>query len=147
MMRLLTTFLAVVLAVGCHEERPRPASASLEVLTGVVIRKEWSKSYESWNAGGSEYYVLEIENPESLPSKRMARQVVVLRPSASVPFERFADVVGKRIRCRGVFVPGAPYTPSKDSVEQMPSPVTDPMTGKAAYPIRGSGFQVHSIEL
>lgn len=30
------------------------------ILTGVIISKPWSKSYESWNDGGGTYYVLNI---------------------------------------------------------------------------------------
>ena len=34
------------------------AEADTVVLEGTVIRKPWTKTGESWNAGGSHYFVL-----------------------------------------------------------------------------------------
>lgn len=144
-MRRFIVVLTIVLATACQAQRSAPKDASFEVLTGVVVRKEWSKSYESWNAGGSEYYVLAVDHPSSLSDKRTAREGVILRPSASVPFARFADFVGKRVECRGVFAIGAPYVPPKGEIEQAPLATSDPSTGKIEYPTRGSGFETHSI--
>jgi hypothetical protein len=122
--------LLIAIACGCQTHRAAVPDTELKNLTGVVIRKEWTKSMESWNAGGSEYYVL---------------NGVILRPTRAVPFEQFANFDGLAVTCQGKFVAGKPYIPSKDSVEQMPSPSRNPFTGEIDYPIRGSGFEVHAI--
>ena len=100
---------------------------------------------ESWNAGGSEYYVLKVDDSVLRPGQRTAREGVILRPSRAVPFEQFANFVGRTVTCRGKFVAGKPYIPPKDSVEQMPGPARNPITGEIHYPITGSGFKVYTI--
>jgi hypothetical protein len=122
--------LVIVFACGCQTHRAAGPNTPLEILTGVVIRKDWEKSMESFDAGGSEYYVL---------------NGVILRPSSTVPFEQFAKYVGQAVTCQGKFVAGKPYISPKDSVEQMPGLSRDSITGEIHYPIVGSGFEVHAI--
>ena len=120
----------ILFACGCQTHRTAVPDTGLQNLTGVVIRKEWEKSMESWDAGGSEYYVL---------------NGAILRPSRAVPFEQFTNYVGRKVTCQGKYVAGKPYIPPKDSVEQMPMPGRNPVTGEIEYPIVGSGFEVHAI--
>lgn len=119
----------------------------LDTLTGVVIRKGWTKSMESWDAGGSEYYVLKVEDAGLPADKRSAGEGVILRPSEAIPFEHFTNFVGQTVTCRGVFVAGKPYIPPEDSEEQMPNPSRNPVTGEMEYPIVGSGFKVQFIDV
>jgi hypothetical protein len=123
------------------------AASSPQTLTGVVIRKEWTKSEESWNAGGSEYYVLKVEGDTLAPSQRSAREGVILRPSRRVSFARSAEFVGKRVQCRGRFVADVAHVPAKHSVEQSPQTIPNPITGKVDPPTRGAGFRVDAISL
>lgn len=144
-MKKTAIVIAIAIVCGCHATPPL-AHPTEQTLTGVIIRKDWSKSMESWNAGGSEYYVLKIEG-SALPSDtQTAKEGVILRPSDTVPFEHFTNFVGRRVTCRGQFVAGERYIPPKDSVEQMLGPSVNPITGKAEYPVVGAGFKVHAIE-
>ena len=112
------------------------APAGVE-LTGVIIKKPWSKSTESWNAGGSEYYVLDVGATEV--EKRSAKEGVTLRASAAVSAEQIAELTGKKVRVRGTYIPAKPYTP-EDPMEQYP-------TGMDGKPLpRGAGFEVTAIE-
>ncbi len=145
-MKDIPVVLAVILVCGCHTRPSANHTTALDTLTGVVIRKDWAKSMESWNAGGSEYYVLKIEDPALTSNKRTAREGVILHPSKAIPFQHFTNFVGQTVTCQGEFVTGKPYIPPKDSVEQMPSPTQNPFTGEMEYPIRGGGFKVYAID-
>ena len=145
-MKSITAVLLVAVACGCQRNPPVAHTTALETLTGVVIRKDWSKSLESWNAGGSEYYVLKIEGSALPPGTQTAKEGVTLLPSDTVPFGHFTNFVGRLVTCRGQFVAGEPYIPPEDSVEQMPLPSENLITGKTEYPIVGAGFKVHVIE-
>ena len=113
----------------CEFEVPAP----LETLQGTVLEKPWTKSFESWNAGGSEYYVLKEGN-------------VQLRPTDAVPLERFKHFKDKQVVIRGRHVEGTPYTPPAGSDEQMPGP-PESIDGKPLVLMRGRGFAVHQISL
>lgn len=115
--------------------RTSPASI---VLEGTVIQKLWTKTYESWNAGGSEYYVLDVGG--SPVEYRTAKEGVILRPTEKVPFDVLGTYKGRRVRVVGQYVQAKPYTPS-DSREQYPSALEPGGTLS-----RGSGFEVHGIE-
>ena len=160
MKSLITGVLAALLLAACTGRRtpapakrqtPRSSAKSeqarpFESLTGVLIRKGWTKSRESWNAGGSEYYVLKVER-SALPSdKRTTKEGVILRPSKAIPFEHFTNFIGQSVICKGEFVTGKPYIPPADSAEQVPSPVEN-LLGEVEHPIRGSGFKVYNIDL
>lgn len=145
MMKKIAIVIAISVICGCRAAPPA-APPTEQTLTGVVIRREWSKSLESWNAGGSEYYVLKVEGSALPPGTQTANEGVILRPSDTVPFEHFTKFVGRCVTCRGQFVAGERYIPPKHSVEQMPGPSVNPITGKAEYPVVGTGFKVHAIE-
>lgn len=145
MIKRIAAILGIGVACGCQHAPPATVINAGQTLTGVVIRKDWTKSTESWNAGGSEYYVLDVEGAALPPGGQSAKEGIILRPSDSVPFERFANFVGRRVTCRGDFVAGEPYIPPKDSVDQMPASL-DPITGKTEHPIVGAGFRVRDIK-
>jgi len=125
----------------------------LTTLRGKVIEKPWTKSIESWNAGGSEYYVLAVD--DVLPADlRSAKEGVVLRPSTVVPFDVLSKFKGKRVVVKGRFVEGKPYVPPADSFMQMPvvpdviileGPDGAPVIEKPDPPLRDSGFKVLKI--
>ena len=159
-MKRIVLLFAALLVAGCGEksssegsesvsEKPTPSNESadalsFESLTGVVIRKPWTKSRESWEAGGSEYYVLKIED-FALPSeKRTAKGSVILRESKALPFERFTNFVGQSVICKGEFVAGKPYIPF-DPGEQVPLPVPNFYGEPGPPPLRGGGFKVYAI--
>ncbi len=129
-----------------QSDEPSPksqAKADTVVLEGTVIRKPWAKTMESWDAGGSHYYVLDVGGM-AIPH-RSAREGVILRPSEGVPFSVFDRYKSQRVAVEGRFVEGSPWTPPVGSVEQRPMPAVDPITGKVAPIRRGSGFQVLRI--
>ena len=107
-------------------------------LTGVVISKPWSKSYESWNAGGSTYYVLDVGDAEI--EHRSAEEGAILRGSEEVNWEMFADYEGETVQVEGYFIEAQPYVP-ESPMEQYPID----MDGNPVP--RGSGFQVYFIEI
>ncbi|MBD2544028.1 hypothetical protein [Planktothricoides raciborskii] len=107
-------------------------------LTGVVIRKSWNKSYESWNAGGGDYFVLDVGDTEI--AERSAEEGVILRGSDAVDWESFADYEGQRVQVEGYFIEAQPYIP-QSPMEQYPMG----MDGKPLP--RGSGFQVDAIQI
>jgi len=129
--------------VSQTEEQAPETEADIVVLEGIVIRKPWTKTVESWNAGGSHYYVLDVGG--AVIAHRSARGGVILRPSESVPFDAFERFTGRRVAVEGRFVEGKPWTPPAGSVEQHPQPVKDPVTGDVVPLRRGSGFQVFKI--
>jgi hypothetical protein len=115
---------------------PITPTATVE-LRGRIIRKPWSKTYESWNAGGSEYYVLDVG--DARVAKRSAKEGVTLLADDDAVGQRIRSMVGRRVRVRGTYVDAKPYRPESD-MEQFP-------TGPDGTPMpRGAGFRVISIE-
>lgn len=145
--------LAVALAGGScasrsGEQTPDPSdkrsvstgdsgSAADVVLRGTVLKKPWSKSLESWNAGGSEYYVLDVGDAHI--AHRSAAEGVTLKPTEAVSENTLASMVGEQVEVAGTYVEARPYQPSEPT-EQYP---TD-MDGKPLP--RGAGFAVTSIK-
>lgn len=58
--------------------------------SGTVFRENWKKSQESWNAGGSEYFVL--DDGAGTPDSRR-----ILRPSRTVPVAVLTGFHGKKV--------------------------------------------------
>ena len=139
--------ISLILALsGCADTNPEsaaPQAASLapqieeDVLRGKVLRKEARKSYEAWNAGGSEYFVLDVGNAPV--KERSAAEGVILRPSQNISFDVFANYVDKRVQVSGTFVAGKPYVPMDEGEAY-------PLGKDGKPPIRGSGFVVSGIE-
>ncbi|WP_199249375.1 hypothetical protein [[Phormidium] sp. ETS-05] len=135
------------LAVGCQPDLPEPTSENnraetqikretMVILTGVVLQKPWAKTEESWRAGGSEYYVLDVGEAEV--EERSAQEGVILRPSEGITLDNFAQYIGKRVEVEGKYLPLEPYVPQ--------SPMESYPMGPDGQPLpRGGGFQVLSI--
>ena len=132
------------ITVSETEEQVSEPEADTGVLEGTVIRKGWAKTGESWNAGGSHYYVLDVGR--AVISHRSAREGVILRPSDGVPFGAFERFKDHRVAVEGRFVEGKPWTPREaDRYMQHPVLQTHPFTGEVIPLRRGSGFQVFKI--
>ncbi len=113
-------------------------SRYLIFLTGKVIEKPWSKTTESWIAGDSNYYVLDVGDLEI--EKRSAEEGVILRASEAITFEIFAEYVGKKVEIKGEYVDSKPYQP-KSAYESYPM-------GMDGRPLpRGAGFKVYEISV
>lgn len=113
-------------------------SNSLIYLTGKIIEKPWSKSAESWVAGDSNYYVLDVGDLEI--EKRSAKEGVILRTSEAIAFESFAEYVGEKVEIKGKYVDSKPYQP-KSAYESYPM-------GMDGRPLpRGAGFKVYEIRV
>ncbi len=63
---------------------------------GVLRHKPWTKSAESFEAGGSDYFVLEVEGGEKH----------FVRPTSAVDEARLKELDGKAVAIRGSIVPG-----------------------------------------
>ncbi|OZH55241.1 hypothetical protein AFK68_05855 [Hydrocoleum sp. CS-953] len=113
-------------------------SRYLIFLTGKVIEKPWSKTTESWIAGDSNYYVLDVGDLEI--EKRSAEEGVILRASEAITFENFAEYVGEKVEVKGEYVDSKPYQP-KSTYESYPMG----MDGKSLP--RGAGFKVYEIRV
>lgn len=113
------------------------------LLEGTLIRKGWRKTGESWNAGGSHYYVLDVGG--EVISHRSSKEGVILRPSKQVAFNIFEQFKERRVAVKGKFVEGKPWTPKEGTMQQHPVLDVDPTTGKVIPILRGSGFQVFEI--
>jgi hypothetical protein len=133
----LVAGVALLAASGCRRDPIEP-SPLMATLQGTVILKGWSKTYESWNAGGSDYYVLDVG--DAPVAERSAEEGVILRPSTSVSEKQIGSQVGHRVIVRGSYVPGVPYIP-ESAEPAMPVP-----RGENGPLLRGSGFRVESIE-
>lgn len=132
------------ISISQSDEQVARAEAGTVVLEGTVIRKPWTKTGESWNAGGSHYFVLDVGG--AVIPHRSAREGVILRPSDSVPFNAFERFRDHRVAVDGRFVEGKPWTPREaDRYMQHPVLQTHPVTGEVIPLRRGSGFQVFKI--
>lgn len=108
-------------------------------LYETVIRKGWTKTFESWSAGGSEYYVLDVEYAQI--QQRAAMKRVALRSTGAVPLSTFEKFNGEKVAVRGRFVKGVPFVRLVGSEEQYPT------SGDPPEPIlRGGGFEVYAID-
>jgi hypothetical protein len=138
----MVSFGVLCSSIGCpraNKQIARTVEANWVELHGTVIRKPWTKSQESWNAGGSEYYVLDVGEPRI--QQWSTKEGVILRPTDAVPFQALKKFNGTRVTVRGRFVEGAPFVLREDSAGQYPLPAEP---GKPV--LRGSGFEVYRIE-
>eukprot|EP00307_Rebecca_sp_RCC1486_P014879 CAMPEP_0119414298 /NCGR_PEP_ID=MMETSP1335-20130426/6780_1 /TAXON_ID=259385 /ORGANISM="Chrysoculter rhomboideus, Strain RCC1486" /LENGTH=126 /DNA_ID=CAMNT_0007439171 /DNA_START=31 /DNA_END=411 /DNA_ORIENTATION=+ len=111
----------------------------MEAVCGTLELKGWSKSFESWNAGGSDYYVLNLDEGEHL-SAASGLSSVILRPTEDLPLEGIdafkADADHACVL--GEYQHAKPYVPSSP-FEQYPIGLNgDPVP-------RGSGLRVNAI--
>lgn len=109
-----------------------PVSVKTEVVQGTLVHRPWSKSMESFEAGGSDYFAVERGKPGE-------GRVVVL-PSDQVPRERLLALVGKRIEIKGDRVAPRPFVPEPGS--QYPVG----MDGQPAVKAVGGGLRALSVK-
>ncbi|MEY3870974.1 MAG: hypothetical protein ACRCT1_14760 [Microcoleaceae cyanobacterium] len=107
-------------------------------LTGIIIHKNAVKNTETWIAGGSDYYVLDVGDRPI--TQRTAEEGVILRPSEIITEKKLAEFVGKRVKIQGIYVPSRPYIP-KHSWESYP------MDFQGNPLPTGGGFKVYGISL
>ena len=146
---VLSIFVGVVSGISGYlftkSQISQTASIAMEVqktnsliyLTGKIIEKPWSKSAESWVAGDSNYYVLDVGDLEI--EKRSAKEGVILRASEAIAFENLTEYVGKKVEVKGEYIDSKPYQP-KSAYESYPM-------GMDGRPLpRGAGFKVYEIK-
>lgn len=105
-------------------------------LSGTVILKPWSKSSESWNAGGGSYYVLNVGETKIMEFS--AKEGVIIRFGEGVTPKDFEGLIGKRVELTGHYVPKKAV---KEARGQYP-------VGIDRKPIpSGSGFKVQSFKI
>ena len=140
--------VTVVTLTGCGDSQlpPEPPQAKEAKaddgtrLTGVVLQKEWTKTMESWNAGGADYFVLDVG--DTPVPQQTADEGVLLLPGDTISPESFKPFVGKRVEVHGRFSEGEIFVPTEeDNLSQQP--VAD---GPGQLK-RKAGFIVESIEL
>lgn len=81
------------------DEVPSSARDPVITVTGRIEKMGWAKSAESWNAGGSDYYVL-VRDAESQSSSYSQR--VILRTTPKYPLlADFHQFAGRTVIVRG----------------------------------------------
>ncbi len=105
-------------------------------LSGTIILKPWSKSAESWNAGGGSYYVLDVGDEKIMEFS--AKEGVIIRFGEGVNAGDFEGLIGKRVQLTGHYVP-------KEAVTEPLGQFPVGANGKPAP--RGSGFKAQSFKL
>ena len=139
------TLLVALLLCACahHAAANGPATArvheSASTITGTVVHKEWTMTAESYNAGGSDYYYLDVGQAEADGRSADVGLTlgVLLLPSPAVPASELAHWIGMRVRVTGAYVQAHPVTLRPD--EQAP-------LGPDGKPLpRGAGFEVEHI--
>ena len=118
-------------------DRDADLDAKQTPLRGTVIRKSAVKSFESWNAGGGEYFVLDVG--DAAVKERTADEGVILRPTESVTEHDLAGYVDRQVQVSGSYVPGKPYVPVEVGESY-------PMGTDGQPALRGSGFAVSAID-
>lgn len=116
-------------------ERMPAESETPIVLSGMVEKMPWTKSGESWNAGGSEYFVLVTDEPGG---GRPAGSRWIMRPTDAHPFDTFSQYESRRVEITGRRAGSIVFDPAAG----MPYPVEPNKPGKA---VRGGGIIVDSI--
>ncbi|HOV15571.1 MAG TPA: hypothetical protein PK771_14890 [Spirochaetota bacterium] len=97
-------------------------------IDGVIKHEDWSKSIESWQAGGSDYFILEQKDGTR----------IILKESNKFKFKDFEKFKNTKVTVFGYMTQHKPYTPS-DPYEQYPKDIN----GKPLA--RGGGFVVLNI--
>lgn len=136
---------------GSRPEAPSAApspAAKIHTLKGTIRHRPWSKSLESWNAGGSDYYVLERSGAPG--------ETVVLFGSATFAWDDLAKFVDKEVEIAAEYTEGTPPVreselPPEERMSQHPvfeSLEPDPATGRSVRYVqgRGQGYNVLTVK-
>ncbi|MEK7484430.1 MAG: hypothetical protein AABZ60_08875 [Planctomycetota bacterium] len=123
-------------------EKPIAKKDKIYVLQGKIVQKFWTKSMESWLAGGSDYCILDTtgfynkENPVS--------RAIYLRPSEYLTYNDIRQYDGKIVEIRGVYdVPQLTITPDTMKGQYPVGP-----DGKPEAPAgSGDGIRVYEIRV
>ena len=142
-------FFLIVVQSGCNVINPSnsedfPSGSSslgkyeqIHKISGSILLKPWSKTQESWIAGGGEYFVLDVGGADIV--EYSAEEGVIMRFEEDVIADRFKLLVGKKVELTGNFIPNKPT--KVDPFSQYPVDVHgDPLPS-------GAGFNVHSFRL
>ena len=147
----LTVFLFFLIMIqsGCvqinlsnTEDFPLGSSSlgkyqKIHKISGSILLKPWSKTQESWIAGGGEYFVLDVGGADIV--EYSANEGVIIRFEKDVIEDHFKSLVGKKVELIGNFMPNKPT--KVDPFSQYPVDVHgDPLPS-------GAGFNVHSFRL
>ena len=146
-LQIVTLLCALIFPVSCEEKDQLAGQSIGEVasldpykkihsLKGTIILKPWTKSSESWNAGGSSYYVLDVGGAKIMEFS--AKEGVIIRFDEGVSSEEFENLIGKRVELTGHYVP-------KETVTKPLGQYPRGIDGKPKP--RGSGFKVQSFKL
>ena len=125
-----------VMDLSAGEEVDPGPYEKIHSLSGTVILKPWSKSLESWNAGGSSYYVLDVGDAKIMEFS--AKEGVIIRFDQGMTPKDFESLIGKRVELTGHYVP-------KETVTKPLGQYPRGIDGKPKP--RGSGFKVQSFKL
>lgn len=107
-------------------------------LIGKVIHKPWSKSMESWLAGGSEYCILEVapSPAQVLPFEG----TIYLRPSDTVNLMQIAKHSGGMVQVTGIIdIPAPKPLTEEDRFSPRPADMMGPDGRVVRAPQAGSG--------
>lgn len=107
---------------------PSAAEPGDTVLIGTLVHKRWSKTMESWDAGGSDYFVLETGD-----------ETVVLQLTGPVTGEALLPLDGKKVELQGRMVEG--------KVPEMPPHSQYPMDMNGGPLPTGAGFRVSAARI
>ncbi len=146
-LKIVFLFSILILHVSCEVKERIVDQSDREVvgpgpyekihnLSGTVILKPWSKSSESWNAGGGSYYVLDVGDAKIMEFS--AKEGVIIRFGEGVSPKDFEELIEKRVQLTGHYVP-------KEAVTEPRGQYPVGIGGKPAP--RGSGFKVQSFKL
>ena len=142
-------FFLIVVQSGCNVINPSNSEdfssgisslgkyEQIHKISGSILLKPWSKTQESWIAGGGEYFVLDVGGADIV--EYSAEEGVIMRFEEDVIADRFKLLVGKKVEITGNFIPNKQT--KVDPFSQYPVDVHgDPLPS-------GAGFNVHSFRL
>lgn len=155
--------LLLVVAAGYAQEQESSKEHKMFTVCGKIVYKPWTKSMESYMAGGSDYFILDVKGFKNEDVPKFSG-VIYLRPSAQVTFEELKKYTNKNVEIRGIHdVPrrkaAKPKTPNgNEPIEQKPAeprlfieqkPVTISPDGRreTSEPGMGEGVEVREIRL
>ena len=144
-------FCVLLLLAGGCETGPKGRTREIPTtLHGYVLHKEPSRTLESWNAGGKDYYVLDVGNLPLPPGLRTAEEGVTLIPTWRVSTKDFAAHLEKLVIVTGYFVDAIPNKSVSSNGDELGSPIyriTNGLLQEVGFQAApsGGGFRVSAI--
>ncbi|KAJ1617324.1 hypothetical protein T492DRAFT_1100571 [Pavlovales sp. CCMP2436] len=128
--------VGAIMLIASPAPAPQAAvSGAAVVVCGSIQHKSWSKTPESWDAGGSDYYTITLDGAHAGFDESM-----ILRTPAdeSIGASSFAQWAGKHACAKGTLAESQPWVQTHPW-EQFP-------VGAGGQPLpRGSGFVAAAI--